>query len=80
MAENTPKMQRTSKQLLLVKMSRVKRDKNDRGRKILRHDSFKMLLDDIREGFSTDEYTTNARLAIVESIERLRLPDLGIIL
>ena len=61
-------------------MSRVKRDKNDRGKKILRNDSFKMLLDDIREGFSTDDYTTNARLTIVESIERLRLPDPSIII
>ncbi len=77
LAEKSPVLHRTSRQLLLVRMSHLAdpTKKSEKGDRLLNKESFLSLLSHIRSDFASDSITNNTRLTILQALLRLKLPD-----
>ena len=79
LAEKAPVLHRTTKQLLIAKISHLYnpiKDKDRKGFKELRENlAFDSLICEIRKEYPTDLYSKNARFTILQALRRLGLYD-----
>ena len=77
LAEKTEVLHKTTKQLLLAKISHVSNSnkRNERSDGLRNKEAFGFLLDSIRSEFATSGYSNNARLTVLQSLHKLKVYD-----